>query len=419
MRVFKFGGASVKDADGVRNLHRIITQEGADGLVIVVSAMGKTTNALEDVLQWHTQGKNATDKLESVLDFHKNVMNDLFGTIPRKLLETIQALKIEVQEHLSKEALNEHALYDSLVSLGELWSTLIIQYYLAEHGMNSFWMDARKLIETDNKHREGAVQWKQTAEKCKSIESALERHQCVVTQGFIASSAEGLTTTLGREGSDYSAAIFAHVLRAKQLTIWKDVAGVYNADPKYFDDVVKLDYVSYEEAIELAYYGASVIHPRTIQPLQDRQIELCVKSFVDPDLPGTRIGKDKVENQGIPSFIVQKGQVLITIATRDLSFIVEEHLTDIFRSFACHQIKIDIMQNSAVHFSVAVRAAEGKLASLLEDLQNRYEVRMNQNLNLLTIRHYTESVISKLLGTNEVLMEQRTRQTYRALYKAE
>jgi aspartate kinase len=416
MRVFKFGGASVKDADGIRNLHGIIAREVPDKLIMVVSAMGKTTNALEEVLHLRSKGRNFTEKLDSILHFHLSVVDELFERIPQELTVAIETQKKEVQRHLNEKAYDEYALYDTVVSLGELLSTLIIEAYLSQQGIHSLWMDARQLIETDNKHREGAVQWKQTEEKCKRIDEALKVHQCIVTQGFIAASNEGHTTTLGREGSDYSAAILAHVLQAEQLTIWKDVAGVFNADPKYFDDVVKLDYVSFEEAIELAYYGASIIHPRTIQPLQDKDIELCVKSFKNPNDTGTRIGSKKVKRVDYPLYIVQTGQYLITIATRDYAFIVEDHLKHIFSVFARHQVKIDIMQNSAIHFSVAVHNANGRLGALLEELSKSYEVKTNQNIELLTILHYNNFIMDKLLAGKQILMEQRTRQTYRALY---
>ena len=237
----------------------------------------------------------------------------------------------------------------------------------------------------------------------------------VITQGFIASDHQNKTTTLGREGSDYSAAIFAYCLDANEMFIWKDVPGVLNADPRKFPDAVKLDQVSFHEAIELAYYGASVIHPRTIQPLQRKNISMYVKSFVDPDATGTLISQNAITNTNIPSYITQNGQWLITIATRDFSFIVEEHLSHIFECFARHKVKIDIMQNSAVYFTAAVHNKEWRLLELIEDLQSSYEVKYNSDAELVTIRHYNENIIEQLKNDRVVFMEQRTRQTYRAL----
>lgn len=418
MQVFKFGGASVKDADAVRNVTTILNKFKGEPLVVIISAMGKSTNALEAIHQsiLENDGK-LSEHLAVFKQFHETIIDELFKLDRSWLKEHISNLFSEILPLEGKPFEgNPDELYDKLVSIGELTSTLIIDNHLKCSGINSIWVDARALIKTDSNFKEGRINWEQTQQLVKSqLLPNVSPFGVVVTQGFIASDNQNRTTTLGREGSDYSAAIFAYCLNAKQMTIWKDVPGVLNADPRKYPNAVKLDEVSFHEAIELAYYGASVIHPRTIQPLQRKEIKMFVKSFVDPEAQGTMISQDAVTDTNIPSYINQKGQWLITIATRDFSFIVEEHLSRIFEIFAKHKVKIDIMQNSAVYFTVAVHNKEWRLLGLIKDLQEFFEVKYNTDVELITIRHYNEEIISELKDNREVYMEQKTRQTYRVL----
>jgi len=418
MRVFKFGGASVKDADAIRNVTTILNKFIGEPLVVVISAMGKSTNALEAIHRSIIENDGKLDQhIQKFKDFHDVIIDELFQLDRPWLKKHVSNLFEEIipfQNQTFDD--NSDELYDKLVSIGELTSTLIIDNHLKCSGLNSIWVDARTIIKTDSNFKEGRINWEQT-ERLVNAQLApnVSETSVVVTQGFIASDHQNRTTTLGREGSDYSAAILSYCLDADEMFIWKDVPGVLNADPRKFPDAVKLDEVSFHEAIELAYYGASVIHPRTIQPLQRKNIRMYVKSFVNPDATGTLISQNAVTNTEIPSYITQNGQWLITIATRDFSFIVEEHLSHIFECFARHKVKIDIMQNSAVYFTAAVHNKEWRLLELIKDLQESYEVKYNSDAELITIRHYNEEIIDQLKNDRIVYMEQKTRQTYRVL----
>ena len=418
MQVFKFGGASVKNADAVRNVTTILNKYKGKPLVVIISAMGKSTNALEAIHQCivHNEG-DVKQHIATFTAFHDHIIDELFKLDRSWLKEHVANLFSRVLKLSGEEFTgNQDELYDHIVSIGELTSTLIIDNHLKCSGLNSIWVDARTLIKTDSNFKEGRINWGLTESLMRSqLIPNVSETSVVVTQGFIASDTNNRTTTLGREGSDYSAAVFAYCLGAKEMTIWKDVPGVLNADPRKFENAVKLDEVSFKEAIELAYYGASVIHPRTIQPLQRKEIKMYVKSFVDPELPGTMISQDAVTDTGIPSYITQEGQWLISVATKDFSFIVEEHLSQIFDTFSKHKVKIDIMQNSAVNFTAAVHNSEERLLGLIKDLQQEFDVKYNTSVELITIRHYNAEIIEELLGDREVFMEQRTRETFRAL----
>jgi len=418
MLVFKFGGASVKDADAVRNVTTILNKYKGQPLVVVISAMGKSTNALEDIHQsiLDNDGK-MVEHISVFKKFHDHIIDELFQLDRSWLKEHIANLfkGITVLDGQPFDG-NSDELYDKLVSIGELTSTLIIDNHLKCSGLNSIWVDARSIIKTDSNFKEGRINWEQTENLVRSqILPNVSETSVIITQGFIASDNQNRTTTLGREGSDYSAAILAYCIGAKEMTIWKDVPGVLNADPRKYENAILLDEVSFKEAIELAYYGASVIHPRTIQPLQRKEIKMWVKSFVDPDSKGTLISQDAETNKSIPSYINQKGQWIITIATRDFSFIVEEHLSQIFEFFAKHKVKIDIMQNSAVNFTAAVHGKELRLKELIKDLQTVFKVHYNTGMELITIRHYNEDIIAELKSNRKVYLEQRTRETYRVL----
>lgn len=418
MQVFKFGGASVKDAGAVKNVTTILNLYKGTPLVVVISAMGKSTNALEAIHQSIIENDGLVKShISTFTNFHDKIIDDLFELDRPWLKEHVAKLFEDVISLSDKEFTGDHdQLYDQLVSIGELTSTLIIDNHLKCSSLNSIWVDARNLIKTDSNFKEGRIDWKLTESLISSqLMPNVSENSIIITQGFIASDDQSRTTTLGREGSDYSAAIFAYCLNAASMTIWKDVPGVLNADPRKYPDAVKLDEVSFKEAIELAYYGASVIHPRTIQPLQRKEISMWVKSFVDPNARGTRISQDAQTNTKIPSYINQTGQWLITIATRDFSFIVEEHLSQIFELFAKHKVKIDIMQNSAIYFTVAVHNVEWRLLNLISALNETFEVKYNTNVELITIRHYNEKIIEKLKADKVVFMEQKTRETYRVV----
>jgi len=418
MQVFKFGGASVKDADAVRNVTTILNKYKGKPLVVVISAMGKSTNALEDIYQSVLENDgNILTHIDTFTAFHNQIIDALFQLDRSWLKKRVADLFNDIIEvSCAKFEGDVDKLYDQVVSIGELTSTLIIDNHLKCSGLNSIWVDARTLIKTDSNFKEGRLNWPETERLVKAqLMPNISETSVIITQGFIASDSKNQTTTLGREGSDYSAAILAYCLDAQEITIWKDVSGVLNADPRKFENAVKLDEVSFHEAIELAYYGASVIHPRTIQPLQRKEIKMWVKSFVDPDAIGTMISQDAVTNKDIPSYINQKGQWLISIATRDFSFIVEEHLSQIFNTFSKHKVKIDIMQNSAVNFTVAVHNTESRLLGLIDELSHTFNVKYNTDAELITIRHYNENIIEQLKDNREVFMEQRTRETYRVL----
>jgi aspartate kinase len=418
MKVFKFGGASVKDATGVRNVANVLTRFPQDDLLIVVSAMGKTTNALEEVATAHAEGRDAKGLLEALRAAHFGVLNEAApgdaaaaSALDLSFRDVLRMLATRSSGDVDED-------YDQIVSLGEVWSTLIVTAHLRAAGMKADWVDARDVVLTDELFRAARIDWESSsANAATRLRSFLTAKPArIVTQGFIGRTADGRTTTLGREGSDFSAAIFAYLLDAESVTIWKDVPGMFNADPKRFPDTRLLSHISYREAIELSYFGASVIHPRTLQPLQKKHIPLYVRSFIDPDAPGSTID-DRSENDSlIPSFIVKPKQLLISITPRDLSFIVEENLSGIFWLFAQRNVRIDLMQNSAVAFSVAVEDTR-RSRELIEELRKAYEVRYNEGCELVTVRHFDEPTLSALTQGKEVLIEQRSRNTARFVLK--
>lgn len=417
MKIFKFGGASVKDADGVRNLKRIIAQFSNEELLVVISAMDKTTNKLELVVNAFTTNAEWKPLLEEVFDFHQNVLKDLMKNQPNETLETLDKIKTYAFTFLEQDNGTDYDfIYDQIVSLGEILSTKIIAAYLESEGINATWKDARKLIHTDNNYRDARIDWEISAHQIGAMWSE-NNFSVVVTQGFIGGGNHNRMTTLGREGSDFSAAIFAYCLNAESVTIWKDVPGMLNADPKHFSNTSLLPNISYKEAIELSYYGASVIHPKTVKPLENKNIPLHIKSFVDPNLEGSVINHNTSEDSKIPSYIFKTNQVLLSISTRDFSFIVEEHMSDIFSRFAKQKLKIQTMQNSAISFSVSIEHHTAKIQELINDLQQDYQVRYNEGLELMTIRHYNESIIQELIKDKEVLLEQKTRHTMRLLMR--
>jgi aspartate kinase len=357
--------------------------------------------------------------LQEVKSYHTGIMDQLFPDANAEVYTKVNNLFVEVEWALEDEPRGYDFVYDQIVSAGELISTTIVSAYLDQTGMANKWLDVRDCLLTDNTYREGKVNWEESGKRLKEVLMPMitERNPIVITQGFIGGTSENFTTTLGREGSDYTAAIIAHLLDAESVTIWKDVPGVLNADPKFFADAQKLEQLSYHDAIELAYYGASVIHPKTIKPLENKNIPLYVKSFVQPSAKGTVIGKDLQTKPQVPSFIFKSDQVLISIAARDFSFIAEENLSGIFSAFAQMGVKINLMQNSAISFSVCVDDDEHKTPRLIDWLKKSYWVRYNQGVQLYTIRYYYPSTIDTLSQGREILLEQRSRNTAQLVMK--
>ena len=421
MLVFKFGGASVKDADAIRNVASILSLYPGKKLTVVVSAMGKSTNKLEEIVD-ALESKNyklfvgLVDELES---FHMDIMAALFPERHFKIYQTIEELFETLRTRF--EAVfsdNKSFEYDQIVSLGEVLSSQIVSAFLIEQDFSLQWMDARKLIRTDHTYQEGKVDWKKTEQLVQErMLPAFSEADILLTQGFMGHTSEGFTTTLGREGSDYTAGILAFCGKAESVTIWKDVPGMLNADPKYFSNTKKLEAISFKEAIELSYYGASVIHPKTIQPLQNRNIPLFVKSFVDPKAAGTVIQSSSSKDHLIPSYIFKFDQVLFSFTPKDFSFIVEENLSVIFGKLSAMNVKINLMQNSALSFSILTDQKKLKKDELLSLFQEDYEVKYNENLSLVTIRHYDEQTIEQVTVGKEIILQQRTRHTARFVLK--
>ena len=424
INIFKFGGASVDSASGIKNVASIVKKFSSGPLVVVVSAMGKTTNALEVVLKNYMDNDPVAvvDSFQKVWDYHFTILEELFTDKDHVVFGEVGSLFNQLRGYIRKGHLFTQQRggfdfeYDQIVSYGELISSSILHHYLVLQGIHSNLMDVRDLIKTDSSYRDARVNWAATGQLIQQhIPGCFDHHPesgtIVITQGFIASDQGGNTTTLGREGSDFSAAIFAYALQAKEMTIWKDVPGVMNADPKWMNDAVRLETLSYREAIELAYYGASVIHPKTIKPLENANISLKVKSFLNPDQEGTSIENLKEWKIQTPFFIRKQDQVLISVSPRDFSFILEENLSEIFKILSDFRVKVNIMQNSAISFSICVDADPLKIPPLISFLHKDYETRYNEGLELFTIRHYNDEAVSKIIRGRKILMELRSRNT--------
>jgi aspartate kinase len=417
MKVFKFGGASVKDADSVLNVIKIINLFDAD-LMVVISAMGKTTNAMEKVVDLYFNKLDYSEEINFVHQFHQAIIKDLGLEEDEAFASVFKSFWDKLRDKLVTEpSVNYDYEYDQIVSFGELFSTAIVSGALNAKGIENEWVDARKIIRTSNDYREGIVDWELTQALFKSKVGALyqdkSKRSICVTQGFIGHTDIGQTTTLGREGSDFTAGIAAWCLSAEDVTIWKDVPGMLNADPKLFNNTKKLSKISFKEAIELSYYGASVIHPKTIKPLQNKGISLYVKSFLNPMDEGTIIQAGSENDSLIPSFIYKDNQLLISISPRDFSFITEQNMRDIFNAFSEVKMKVNLMQNSAISFSVCVDEDPFKLKDLMGLLEDEYLIKYNDELSLLTIRHYNDRTIDELTKKSEILVEQKSRQTAR------
>ncbi|MBC5993239.1 aspartate kinase [Pontibacter cellulosilyticus] len=417
MKVFKFGGASVKSAEAFRNIAHIVKTCGGDReLLLVVSAMGKTTNALEQIFDLAYSGQSFETAFQQCLSYHQEITNELFRDKTAPVHERLEHLFAQLRQTLERipSGATYDKYYDQVVSYGELFSSTILHHFLQEQGLSNTWIDSRKYIQTDNTWREGKVDWNWTERTIKRDLTSLLQEQLVVTQGFLGGTNNGFTTTLGREGSDFSAAIFAYSLDAEAMYIWKDVEGLLNADPKYFEDTVRYPEISYQETVEMAYYGASVIHPKTIKPLANKLIPLYVKSFLNPAAAGTKICDCRFEVIA-PAYIIKENQCLISFSVKDFTFISEKNLGTIFNALSEMRLKINMMQNSAISFSICTDYFPERLERLIQTLQDQFEIHYNTNLRLYTIKNYDSQSISKVTTGKSILLEQRTRTTFQAV----
>ena len=406
MKVFKFGGASVKDAESVKNVAKVLETQGFEKCLLVVSAMGKTTNALEKVMEYYFKKEDFQNEIEKIKQSHLEITKGLFEE-NHSIFNEVALFFDDLEAFLRRnKSPNYNFVYDQVVSCGELISSKILSDYLNVIGFSNSWLDARDYIKTDDSYREGVVNWQETEANI----SKLGKEQSYVTQGFIGSEHNNFTVTLGREGSDYSAAIFAYCLNADAMTIWKDVPGVMTGDPRKFENVTLLSNISYEEAIEMAYYGASVIHPKTLQPLKQKNIPFYVKSFVEPMKPGTKVGiSDK--NQSEESYILKENQVLMNISTRDFSFIAEDHISQIFNLLAKHKIKVSMMQNSAISLALCLEDKFGKIDEVNQTLTQQFSTDVVKNVSLYTVRNANMDELSTFYADKKILLEQISKNT--------
>ncbi|CAN1560839.1 LysC Aspartokinases [Flavobacteriaceae bacterium] len=416
MRIFKFGGASVKDAEGIRNVHSVLQTVGFEDVLLVVSAMGKTTNTFEIVIKnYFDKSPELQSSVQEVKKYHNQILLDLFEDEKNAVFTDVNSLFSELDYFLSQnKSPNYNFVYDQVVSYGELISTTIISHYMSFMGIKTQWLDVRNFIKTDNNYRDANVDWDLTQ---KNISKNVKKKILNVTQGFLGSDENNFTTTLGREGSDYTAAIFAYCLNAESVTIWKDVPGVMNADPRYFENASLLNQISYREAIELAFYGATVIHPKTLQPLQKKEIPLFVKSFVNPTLPGTRVSKGADLEPHLPCFIVKKNQLLLSLSSIDFSFIMEENISEIFALLHLYKMKVSLIQNTAISFSVCIDDKFGNFNELKTILSKKFKIAYNENVSLYTIRHFDEKAAQMVEQNKDVLLKQVSRETMQIITK--
>jgi aspartate kinase len=415
MKVFKFGGASVKDADGIKNVYDVLEKVGHEDVLLVISAMGKTTNAFEVVIKnYFDKSPELQASVQEVKKYHNQILMDLFEEENNPVFAAVNAIFADLESFLQhNKSPNYNFVYDQIVSLGEMLSTTVVSHYFNSRGLKNQWIDVREYIKTDNNYRDAIVDWDLTQKNIKG----LKKKTLNITQGFLGSDENGFTTTLGREGSDYTAAIFAYCLNAENVTIWKDVPGVMNADPRYFENAILLNQISYREAIELAFYGATVIHPKTLQPLQKKEIPLYVKSFINPLLPGTRVSKGADLEPQTPCFIIKKDQLLISLSSLDFSFIMEENISEIFMLLHKYKIKVTLIQNTAISFSVCVEDKFGNFKELKSILSKKFQVTYNENVSLYTIRHFDEKSANAVAQGKDVLVKQISRETLQLVTK--
>ncbi len=410
MKIFKFGGASVKDAAGIKNVVQVLKEVGYKNVFLVVSAMGKMTNAFEKLTDAYFYNTiDLPNHIDHVKDYHLTIIKELFNNREHDVYPEIELVFTEMSQFMTRNESKKYSfVYDQLVSFAELLSTKIVSLYFNEIGIKNSWLDVRDAIKTNSDYRDAKVNWPLTEQwMLKNINTA----NLYITQGFIGKDENHYTTTLGREGSDYTAAIFAYCLNAKSVTIWKDVAGVLNADPRHFNDSDLLEQLSYTEAIELAFYGASVIHPKTLQPLQKKEIPLYVKSFLNPINEGTKVSRGVHIFPETPCFIIKKEQILLSISSLDFSFIVERNIRDIFDLLHAHKMKVNLIQNSAISFSICLEDKHKNFDQLLEVLKKKFKIEVEKGVSLFTIRHFTTEAIEKIEKDKKVLLKQMTKET--------
>ena len=416
MRIFKFGGASIKDAEGIKNVYNVLQKVGYEDVLLVVSAMGKTTNAFEIVIKnYFEKSSELYASVQDVKNYHNQILDDLFENEEEDVFFAVNSHFADLEYFLrSNKSPNYNFVYDQIVSYGELISTTILSHFMNAQNINTNWIDVRNFIKTDNNYRDANVDWELTQ---KNISKNVQRKTLNITQGFLGSDENNFTTTLGREGSDYTAAIFAYCLSAESVTIWKDVPGVMNADPRYFENAILLNQISYREAIELAFYGATVIHPKTLQPLQKKEIPLFVKSFINPLLPGTSVSKGEDLDPKTSCFIIKKNQLLISLSSIDFSFIMEENISEIFGLLHKYKIKVSLIQNTAISFSVCIEDKFGNFNDLKTILSKKFKVSYNENVSLYTIRHFTKEAAEMVEKDKVVLLKQISRETMQIVTK--
>ncbi|WP_306550963.1 aspartate kinase [Daejeonella sp.] len=412
IKVFKFGGFAVSDAESVKNLLKIIGTTSSDQILIIVSAMGKTTDALEKLCKYYVEGnEDVQDILKAIKQFHENIMIELFQTKVHPVFDEIANTFVEIEWMLEDEPHPDYDFnYDQIVSIGEFLSSRIVAAYLNVNKIDTKWVDARDFIHTDNTYREGIIDMDKTSSSMPFLKNMLEK-QTVITQGFIGGTSENFSTTLGREGSDYSAAIFASCLNAESLTVWKDVPGIMNADPRLFKDAKKYEELPYSEALEMAYYGATVIHPKTIKPLQNAGVPLFVRPFLFPEQMGTRIDSTAKLNTDLSAIIVKQNQMLLSISLKDFSFIDEHILIFLLQIISEAHIKLNMMQRSALSLSVCFNQDGAKFNKLYDILKDKFKCKYNEGLDLLTVRHFKRDKLETILAGRTVMMEQFSRNT--------
>jgi aspartate kinase len=416
MRIFKFGGASVKDANGIKNVLSVLEKVGHEETLLVISAMGKTTNALEIVIKnYFDKSPELHSSLQEVRKYHNQILLDLFDDEEHDVYFAVKSHFADLEYFIrSNKSPNYNFVYDQIVSYGEIVSTTIVSHYFNHAGMKNNWIDVRNFIKTNNNYRDADVDWERTQQY---ISKGINKKALSITQGFLGSDDNNFTTTLGREGSDYTAAIFAYCLNAESVTIWKDVPGVMNADPRFFENAMLLNQISYREAIELAFYGATVIHPKTLQPLQKKEIPLFVKSFINPLLPGTSVSKGRDLEPQTPCFIIKRDLLLLSLSSIDFSFIMEENISEIFALFHQYKMKVSLIQNSAISFSVCIEDKFGKFNELKNILSKKFKVVYNENVSLYTIRHFTATAAEIVEKDKTVLLKQISRETMQVVTK--
>lgn len=415
--VFKFGGASVKSAGAIKNVANILASYKGAHLVIVISAMGKNTNALEGVVKSYFDKTEPGVKLKAIKEHHFAIAEELCPG-DQSLIDSLNETFVEIEWILEEEPENNFDyIYDQIVAMGEMLSTKIVCKYLQSLSYSTTWLDVRDVLVTDSTYREGRVQWKETVERIhKRIEKEIKTYDWVITQGFVGSNTDNETVTLGREGSDYTASIFSFAVDARSMSIWKDVPGILTADPRLFDNVSKIDRLSYSEAIEMTYYGAKVIHPKTIKPIQNKGIPMYVKSFVNPKGSGTLISNE-LELSYPPVVVIEPNQVLMHISTKDFSFVAEHHLSELFSLFKDHRIKVNMMRNTAISFSVCTNAETDRIDQLRNALSEKYNVVVDEGLELITIRHFNDETVEELARGKVILFQEQLRNTIQMVAK--